>query len=250
MLEELKSRAKSVVLEVDPRLVPLFARSMPGVQVIGMETMSYAGRVDAHTPIASLGRYLRPNWESFPRRERGYLVADAARTAKLRERLRATAALNVGLSWQSINPLKTAQLHDFNPLFGLPECGFIDLQYGDTRQERLSVKHALGVSVTRLEEVDNSNDIDGLAALITACDAVVTVSNTTAHLAGALGKPTWVLVPFGNARIWYWFRDRPESPWYPHVHVRRQAKGQSWDDLISSVYPEIADYLRTLPSPA
>ena len=45
-----------------------------------------------------------------------------------------------------------------------------------------------------------------------ACDAVVTVSNTTAHLAGALGRPTWVMVPHGHARIWYWFRDQDESP--------------------------------------
>ena len=63
-------------------------------------------------------------------------------------------------------------------------------------------------------------DIDGLAALITACDLVVTVSNTTAHLAGALGKETYVLVPFGQARMWYRFHDRTDNPFYPDIKIR------------------------------
>ena len=71
----------------------------------------------------------------------------------------------------------------------------------------------------------------------------MTVSNTTAHLAGALGRPTWVFVPFGNARIWYWFKDRPESPWYPRLRLCRQHNGQSWGDLIGSAAAEISSFL-------
>jgi ADP-heptose:LPS heptosyltransferase len=76
-----------------------------------------------------------------------------------------------------------------------------------------------------------------------ACDAVVTVSNTTAHLAGALGRPSFVMVPSGQARIWYWFRDRPQSPWYPRATVRRQQRGQPWAELIASVAGEVAQAL-------
>jgi hypothetical protein len=67
----------------------------------------------------------------------------------------------------------------------------------------------------------------------------LTVSNTTAHLAGALGTPTWVMVPFGRGVFWYWFWDRPASPWYARVQVRRQESGQSWADLIAAVAAEI-----------
>jgi ADP-heptose:LPS heptosyltransferase len=91
-----------------------------------------------------------------------------------------------------------------------------------------------------LEEIDHTNDIDGLASLVCACDAVVTVSNTTAHLAGALGKPTWVLVPLGHSRIWYWFEDQTESPFYPRVHVWHQANAQSWADLIAQATKQIS----------
>ena len=76
-----------------------------------------------------------------------------------------------------------------------------------------------------------------------ACDAVVTISNTTAHLAGALGRPTWVMVPNGHARIWYWFRQRSDSPWYPLVRVWRQQVGQSWADLVPAVASDIRAFL-------
>ena len=75
-------------------------------------------------------------------------------------------------------------------------------------------------------------------------DLVLTVSNTNAHLAGALGKPTWVLLPVGGARLWYWFRGRQYSPWYPRVHLKRRTRGQSWTDLVAAAAPEIEAALR------
>ena len=97
----------------------------------------------------------------------------------------------------------------------MPDCRFVDLQYGDTRADREALERELGLHIERLDDIDTTNDIDGLAALMTACDLVATVSNTTAHLAGALGRPTFVFIPFGNARIWYWFKHRADCPWYP-----------------------------------
>ena len=190
----------------------------------------YAGRVDAHAPLGSLGRFLRPSLAAFPRREPGYLIADGGRAGELRRRLTADRRAVIGLSWISRNPefgeARSARLRDFEALLRLPRCRFVDLQYGDTSAERAAVERETGIRIERLD-VDNTNDIDGLAALISACDLAVTVDNTTVHLAGALGKPTWVLVPHGPARIWYWFTEREEdSPWYPRVHVRRQRPAQ------------------------
>ncbi|HVT55080.1 MAG TPA: hypothetical protein VHD34_03395, partial [Xanthobacteraceae bacterium] len=129
-----------------------------------------------------------------------------------------------------------------------PEFQFVDLQYGDTAGERTALREKHGISIQHLDEIDNTNDIDGLAALIEACDAVVTVSNTTAHLAGALGKPVWILVPQGHGRLWYWFRDRTDSPWYPGARIVRQQPGQSWADLVTSIVPEILEFARGLKS--
>lgn len=249
MVPDLASRADAVVLEVEPRLTPLFARSFPGVRVIA-QGREKAGRVDAQTPLGSLGKHLRPDWGSFPRREHGYLVADETRASELRARLCRDARAVIGLSWISVSPdigkSKSARLRDFESLLRKPGLRFVDLQYGDTQTERATVEREIGIRVERLE-IDNTNDLDGLAALIAACDLVVTVSNTTAHLAGALGKPTRVFVPFGHARLWYWFQEREDNPWYPHMRVRRQRAGQSWADLIASTAEEFSTFVESIP---
>jgi tetratricopeptide (TPR) repeat protein len=250
MIPDITRHADSVLLEVEPRLTPLFARSFPHVQVIGIRDDLDAAAIAAQDSLAGLGKHLRTSWDAFPRREHGYLVADPTRVAGLRERLTRGKRAVIGLSWRSHNPLfgksKSAQLADFQAVLRSPDTRYVDLQYGDTDAERASVERELGIKVERLDDIDNTNDIDGLAALICACDAVVTVSNTTAHLAGALGTPTWVFVPYGHARIWYWFKDGGRSPWYPRVHVRRQTGGQSWSQLVSSTQEEIANLLRSI----
>jgi hypothetical protein len=250
MVSELREHAHSLVLEVEPRLVTLFSRSFPEVQVTALGHELYGGAIDAQTSLTSAGKYLRASWEAFPRREQGYLVADQARCTALRERLRRHGRAVAGISWRSQHPLygklKTALLVDFRAVLQVPDLHAVDLQYGDTHAERSLAEQELGVAIETVAEIDNTRDIDGLAALITACDLVVTVSNTTAHLAGALGKPTWVLVPQGNARAWYWFRDDGDSPWYPCVNVRHQAYGQPWADLVSSIKEEISTFVRSI----
>ncbi len=246
MVPDLGRRAKSVVLEVEPRLVKLLARSFPDTQVLARGN-AIPENVKAQSPIGSLGQYLRPSWESFPRRPTGYLKADQDLTASLRGRLSPKGETVVGLSWLSKSPygyFKTAQLTDFGSVLRLPGCRYIDLQYGDTLAEREALTQTTGLVVERLEDVDNLNDIDALAALITACDVVVTVSNITAHLAGALGKPTWLFVPHSGGRLWYWFVDRGDSPWYPRVHIWRQKQAQPWKDLIASAGHEIAPFVQ------
>ena len=246
MIPDLIGRADEIVFEVEPRLVDLFARSFAGIRVIAMGSEPYGGHVDAYTPIGSLGQYFRPEFAAFPMRDQPLLLADRDRVSGLRARLRKDDCKVIGLSWQSRNPnfedTKTARLIEFEPLLRQPGCRFVDLQYGDTVRERKAVERALGVRVEHLDDIDNTKDIDGLAALIGACDAVATVSNTTAHLAGGLGQPTWVFLPHGNGRMWYWFENREDSPWYSSVRLKRQVSGQPWSNLIQAHAGEILGF--------
>jgi tetratricopeptide (TPR) repeat protein len=246
MIPEARELAGSLVLELEPRLVKLFARSFPDVDVIAMKPELFGGKIEAHCPMGGLGMYLRKSWTDFPRREQGYLRADTTIAHGLRERLAIDGRKLIGLSWRSLHRVwganKSAQLSDFEAILRWPNARFIDLQYGDTGEERASGQKT-GIELVHLDDIDNTNDIDGLAALITACDAVVTVSNTTAHLAGALGKPVWLLLPFGQGRLWYWFKDRKDSPWYPHIRIYRQMRGQPWADLVSSLREDLLAFI-------
>jgi tetratricopeptide (TPR) repeat protein/ADP-heptose:LPS heptosyltransferase len=244
MLPDVIARTPQVTVEVEPRLIPLFARSFPGTTFVPRETQElYTGPAAAQIHMGSLGKHLRPDWQSFPARENGYLRCNSELSARLRERLDDGRKV-IGLSWGSNNPRygasKSALLHDLAALLRLPGCRFIDLQYGDTRTAREAVRHDLGVTVERLPDVDNYGDIDALASLIAACDIVVTVSNTTAHLAGALGKDTYLLVPSGRGRMWCWFRDRDNNPIYLRMRLQRQKPRQPWTDLVGAIAADIA----------
>ena len=99
-------------------------------------------------------------------------------------------------------------------------------------------KKETGIEVIQCTSVDNREDLDGLAALIELCDLVVSTSNVTIHLAGALAKETWVLLPY-VANFW-WFNDRSDSLWYPTLKLYRQKKFGDW----STVYPGIIGELK------
>ena len=103
----------------------------------------------------------------------------------------------------------------------------LNLQYGDVDKEIREFKKETGIEVLQCSSVDNREDLDGLAALIEVCDLVVSTSNVTIHLAGALAKETWVLLPY-VANFW-WLLDRSDSIWYPSLKLYRQKKFKDWD---------------------
>jgi len=105
-------------------------------------------------------------------------------------------------------------------------------------REALMADHDLAVE--QIADIDLADDIEGLAALIAACDVVVTGDGAVAHLAGALGRPAVVFLSYGPAG-WYWFRDRMDSPWYPTVQLRRQSAGQPWAALVAMAAQEEFD---------
>ncbi len=244
LIPELQGKADHLVVEVEPRLVELFKRSFPRAGIVALRDDLYAGEIAAQTLIGSTARFLRPDLNSFKHHPLGFLQADEKRTAAFRARLR--GALNIGISWHSSKAAnaraKSAQLIDFSGLLSVQGVRLVDLQYGDTRVERDSFRSSTGGMVTHFDDLDLTNDIDGLAALISACDLVVSVSNTTAHLAGALATPTWVMPPFGHARMWYWVDDGSGNPWYRSVRVRPQRSDETWKNVIDRIGTEIASF--------
>jgi tetratricopeptide (TPR) repeat protein len=238
MVKDLVERGFDLIWEADPRLVPLIQRSYPGVRAIARTTPPHSLASDpaihAQIPTASMGQYLRREPSDFPAGRPAYFKADEKRANGYRTQLLAKGQTRlIGVSWISKNPdfgtHKSSALADWAPLWTAAgsHTEFVDLQYGDTAAERA----ASSLPLAHLENLDLFHDIDGLAALIRACDLVITVSNTTAHLAGALGVPVLVLVPAGNGKLWYWGGGHGTSPWYPSATIFKQSAAGAWDDI-------------------
>lgn len=235
MLADLEQAGTESFVCVDERLIPVFRRSFPRLdfatpaQISGLDPSQ--ALFGAQVSMGSLGRWLRNTPQDFARIRSPYLIPDIERSKQLRQRLSRTGRLVCGLSWASRDnanaATKSCGLPSLLPLLRTSGVDFIDLQYGDTRAERSSLADAEGIDIRRLDDIDNKHDIDGLCALIHACDVVVTVSNTTAHLAAALGKPTIVLLAH-HTPLWYWHLERMDSPWYPSAVLLRQQSPGDW----------------------
>jgi tetratricopeptide (TPR) repeat protein len=249
MVGELENAGLNFTLEIDPRLAPLMQRSFPRARVVARTDPAAVdpANFDCQAPLASLGRWLRPSFGSFPRHA-GYLRSDAERAAGFSARLRhGRASAVVGISWRSANPEigadKSSALADWAPVLKVQGVRFVDLQYGDTARARDELRLQEGLEIAHLDDVDLFNDLEGLAALCAACDLVITVSNVTAHMAGALGKTVWLLPPASQGKLWYWFCRRSDSPWYPAMRIFEQGVRGDWGETLDAVAQELATFV-------
>ena len=238
MLSLIPADGLSLTLAADRRLHPVFARSFPEVALLDRAVQAHPinDGFDAQAPIADLGGILNITAAKLAGRRYPFLVTDPHRREALTEANPALTRSPVcGIAWKSSNKQfgeeKSIALTDLAPLLTDPGFTFVNLQYGDVSADIADAERLLGAKVHRLAELDVFADIDGLLAAIDSCDVVLTTSNVTAHLAGAIGKPAAVLVPSGSGRIWYW-HEGPTSPWYPSLRLFSQADNRDWSDAI------------------
>lgn len=233
MLTDLQSRVDSKKVTVDARLLPLFQRSFgPDYLFLDRSVGLAEAAYDQQIGIADLGQFCRAQISDFERQPKAYLRADVARAEQLRRTLAPQGEFVCGLAWSSpkakLSVEKSIALNDFESVLRLPGMTFVNLQYGDVSDDIAQAEQAFGIRIHQAEGVDVFHDLDGLAALIEACDVVVSSSNSAVHLAGALGKKTFLLVPHGRGRLWYWHEDDGPSLWYPSIEVCSPTEGTDW----------------------
>lgn len=221
--------AEKITVQTDPRLIRLFSRALPNIEFISSKEPLPQTVYDAQLPMGDLGRALKLNENTVQKFAGPYLKADAAIAKKIRASLCPKGQKLCGISWKSSNKdigsKKSMRLQDLLPVLLQPGVVFVNLQYGDVAQEIADLKADYGIDIIQYEKVDNLKDLDGLANLIEACDLVLTTSNSTAHIAGAINQETINLVSFGRARIWYWLNEvNGRSLWYPSVKLVAQER--------------------------
>ena len=192
---------------------------------------------DYHLPLGSVPGLIRNDIRDFDRTVTGYFKADPQRVEAIRNELQLDGKAVIGVSWKSFESLnhtkKSIHLRDMERIFTGLDVVLVNLQYGDVDEEIREFKEATGIDVLQCASVDNREDLDGLAALIEACDIVVSITNVTVHMAGALAKETWVLLPY-VANFW-WDLERTDSVWYPSLMLYRQPALDDWDSVYASI---------------
>ena len=239
-----------VVLEVQPELTRLL-RTLEGV-----DELVTAGEplpaFDCHSPLLSLPLALHTTASTIPART-PYLSADDAAAAHWRTRIAQTApshALKVGLVWAGGHRPHVPELRKndarrsltfdrFAPIVETPGVQFFSLQKGDNAARQLSTmaeRHEASRRV--IDWTDDLTDFADTAALVDNLDLVISVDTSTAHLAGALNKPVWILNRLDTC--WRWMLEREDTPWYPSAHLFRQPSLGDWDTVIASATHALA----------
>jgi len=227
-------RGAKVVLVVQPTLRSLMESLAGPVQVLAEGDPLPA--FDLHCPLPSLPLAFRTTLDNIPGRV-PYLKPDESRIDFWRTRLGPKTLVRVGLVWSGHPEHKkdrdrTLPLKDLAPLAGAG-CALFSLQ----KEIRDSDKEAFeSIGVIR-QFGDELNDFSDTAALASFMDLVISVDTSAAHLAGALGKPVWILLP--RAPDWRWLLDREDSPWYPTARLFRQPKPGDWQSVVERVTAEL-----------
>jgi hypothetical protein len=198
-----------------------------------------------HCPLLSLPLACGTTLETIPRRV-PYLAADPAAVGPWRARVAQLPGLRVGICWsgeprydapvaRAVDRRRSTALASWAPLGAVRTVSLVSLQKGPPAEQLAQPPHGMTVH-------DWTNELDDFAdtaALVEALDLVITVDTATAHLAGALGKPVWILNR--HDACWRWLVGRSDSPWYPTATLFRQPKPGNWDAVFANVVTALFD---------
>lgn len=224
----------NVVLECHPQLVSLFQgiKEVRAVVPFGATLPPFS----CHAPLLSLPRIFETTLQTIPS-DCPYLSISSERRQKWTKLISDyPAALRIGLVWAGKNypdPLRSCRLAEFATLAAV-NVTFFSLQLGEgAEQTRVPPDYM------HLADLTNQiQDFADSAALIEQLDLVISIDTAVAHLAGALGKSTWVMLPF--APDWRWLLERSDSPWYPSMRLFRQESPGEWGSVIKNISADLS----------
>lgn len=221
LLPELKWSGP-VIVSVTNRLLDLCRRSFPEIPFLAAEPETFDGErvaqlgLRAHFPLSSLGRIRRTDIHDFGNARPAYLRPDQSRSDRIRDTLETfPGSRSIAITWRtfSTDKRKTSRLPDWLPIIGSPRVKVVNVQYGNVQSEIDRLRAVHDVPLITVESLDLSNDLDGLAALLSACDIVVGIRTTTTILAAALGRPVVMVTNTGTKQMC----GLPYDPWFPSM---------------------------------
>ena len=233
MYEEVLEDLVNITIECDPRLLNLFRRSFPKYRNNFVELGTITNNetkfqeIDYVLYAGSLGRYYRKNINKF--QNKSYIKIDEKNFESIKNKLSIyQKEFKIGLSWKSFNNRyaidKSLSLKDFENLFNLTDCDIFNLQYGDVEDEIYNFNKSSKNKLLSLKNIDLYNDFESIASLLKSLDIFITISNSTAHLAGSLGVKTILIKPENYALFHYWNQKSNKTPWYNSIKLIEKNK--------------------------
>ncbi|WP_242725733.1 tetratricopeptide repeat protein [Microcoleus vaginatus] len=222
----LRSRGAKVMVACYPELMRLFA-TVPGIEYLSV-SLEGLPEFDVHAPLMSLPRIVGTTLETIPAN-----VPYLEPPAECKFALSSDAKLKVGIVWAGSpqrrkDYQRSCSLSDFIQFLDVPGIAFYSLQKNLSESDRTLLNQHLVPDLS-----PHLSDFADTASAISQLDLVISVDTAVAHLAGALGKPVWVLLSF--APDWRWLLDREDNPWYPTARLFRQTQPESWQELFEEV---------------
>jgi tetratricopeptide (TPR) repeat protein len=243
MLRDFKKKFKKVHLAIDPRLKEIFQEAFPDINVFSLFDDIHQDFFDYQIPLTSIGGYVRNKIDDFfP------LISPFQRLVVDKKPFTPTVnnTLKCAISWKSSlgtnSKLKTVKLESLKKILQIKNIDFYNIQYQHDKNEFdevLDFYKKYGIKILE-PPVDAHNDLRGLVDFINTCDFVINISNTNAHLSGAIGKKTYLLLPIPGGRFWYWENiHEGKNLWYPSIEIFTQSKPFDWDDPIDRLFEKI-----------
>ena len=231
----LAARGAHCVIRCPEALTPLLA-TVPGVARVVRDEEPLP-RYDVHAPLLSLPRLVGTKADAIPATVPYITIGEAQRAAARATLARSSAPRRVGLVWSG-NPShsndrnRSIALAALLPLLDVPGIAWFSLQQGERAAQIAQTRGA-----EALTPLPAHSTLSDTAALVAELDLVVTVDTSIAHLAGALARPVWILLPF--APDWRWQLGRDDNPWYPTARLFRQPRARDWPSVVSRVVAEL-----------
>jgi tetratricopeptide (TPR) repeat protein len=244
-IKQLRSlEPRQIIVGTSPELTRLF-KGVEGYDVL-TQNVPPGDAYDLHTPLSSLPRLLKVTPDSL-KAETSYISVDPAIRATWRERLAPLPRPRIGLAWQGRpthprNHRRSMSLLAFDRLAA--HGSFVNVSPVRYSQAELN---AAGSSLKIREFGKKLKDFADTAALLSELDLVISVDTGVAHLAGALGRPLWLLLPYTPDWRWMWHRE--DSPWYPNARLFRQPTPQDWDTVLARVDQNLTSWKATWTKP-
>jgi tetratricopeptide (TPR) repeat protein/ADP-heptose:LPS heptosyltransferase len=232
----LAERGARVILVVQDPLYPLLSK-LPGISQCLPMSATHLAQFDFHCPIMSLPLAFGTRLETIPSATPYLPAPDDDRVRAWKQRLGAHDRLRVGLCWAG-NPRqpddhnRSIALRTFSSLVDA-DATFISVQKEMKREDEAALGEMTGI----IDLTSHLTDFAETAALLDCLDLVITVETSVAHLAGALGRPTWTLLCYTPDHRW--LLDRDDSPWYPTMRLYRQTSPGDWQGVFEQVRSEL-----------